>query len=88
MRSNCIFFALALYRRRRAKGREGYLMVRRSRLAWGPHLLYAEMRPTGRLRIVSYKPAHAKVKPVVPPLFVGSSRWGDWHDTVPFNTGR
>lgn len=83
MRSNCIVFAVALYLRRRRKGREGYLMMRRSRLAWGPHLLYAEMRRSGTLRLVSYKPTQAREKPLVPPLFHGTSRWGDWHDTVP-----
>lgn len=81
MRSNCVLWAIALYRRRKAKGREGYIMIRASRLAWGPHMLYAEVRRTGTMRVVSYKPAHAKVKRVVPPLFKGSSRWGDFADT-------
>lgn len=32
-RSNCLLWAVLLYLRRRAKGRQGYIMLRRSR--WG-----------------------------------------------------
>jgi len=32
-RSNCLLWALLLYLRRRAKGRQGYIMLRRSRWA-------------------------------------------------------
>lgn len=77
MRSNCIFFALALYGRRRRKGREGYVLIRRSRWGAFPHLLYAERRPTGGLRMVSYKPADPRERKVPPPLFEGRSKWGD-----------
>lgn len=77
MRSNCLFFALALYRRRRKKGRECYLLVRRSR--WGPfpHVLFGERRRNGLVRMVSYRPTEPKAKPVPPALFKGSSKWGD-----------
>ena len=77
MRSNCLLWACILYRRRRAKGKEGYLVLRWSR--WGPffHTLYAERRSTGLLRVVSYKPMTPKHKKVPPPLFRGVSRWGD-----------
>lgn len=44
MRSNCIAFAFTLYWRRRRRGREGYLMVRKSRMGPFPHMLYAELR--------------------------------------------
>ena len=78
MRSNCLFFALALYARRRKRGREGYLVIRRSRLAWkGPHLLYAERRRDGRLRVVSYVPRAPEVRKCPPALFRGWPRWGD-----------
>lgn len=81
MRSNCVIFALALYMRRKRKGREGYLLIRRSRFGPFPHLLYAETRPTGHLRIVSYKPVEPEHKPVPPVIFAGRSRWGDFADT-------
>ena len=57
--------------------REGYFMFRRSR--WGPfcHVLYAERRRSGSLRIVSYIPIHPRQKPIPPALFEGQSKWGD-----------
>lgn len=77
MRSNCLFFAVALYARRRKTGREGYIVIRRSR--WGPfpHVLYAERMRDGRLRLVSYKPLAGKARRFPPPLFNGASTWGD-----------
>jgi hypothetical protein len=77
MRSNCLAFAVALYCRRKRSGHEGYLVMRRSR--WGPfpHLLYAERRQDGRLRIVSYIPISPKQKPIPPVTFKGQSKWGD-----------
>lgn len=77
MRSNCILFAVALYWRRRRRGLEGYLMVRKSRMGPFPHVLYAEKRKNKTLRIVSFKPTHPREKTVPPPLFRGESRWGD-----------
>ncbi len=92
-RSNCLFFAVALYccrcfgyRRRRKNGKlsakkkvlhEGYLAIRQSR--WGPfpHLLYGELRISGHMRIVSYVPHNPKHKPIPPPLFAGRIKWGD-----------
>lgn len=68
MRSNCVVFALALYRRRRKKGREGYIAIRRSRWGKFPHLLYCERRHTGTWRMVSYKPKRP-AKHLCPPLF-------------------
>jgi hypothetical protein len=82
MRSNCLFWALRLYLRRRAKGFEGYLLLRRSRSGPFPHFLYAEVRRTGSLRLVSFKPLAPKEKKLPPPLFRGTSRWGDFPDTV------
>jgi hypothetical protein len=82
MRSNCLFWGLALYRRRRAKGREGYLLIRRSRSGPFPHFLYAEVRKTGSLRVVSFKPLSPREKKLPPPLFRGTSRWGDFVDTI------
>lgn len=81
MRSNCLLWALTLHRRRAARWREGYLMVRWSR--WGPfpHVLYAEIRRTGTVRVVSYKQISPRAKPVPPCLFRGSSRWGDFPHT-------
>lgn len=76
MRSNCLFFALALYRRRRRKGKDAYLVVRRSRWGKFPHVLYAERRPCG-VRLVSYSPKDPRHKACPPPLFAGRTRWGD-----------
>lgn len=77
MGSNCIVFALTLYRRRRKAGREGYIVIRRSRWGAFPHVLYAEKRDDGKLRVVSYKPSNPKIKVMPPPLFRGKSTWGD-----------
>lgn len=84
MRSNCLLFAWRLYWRRRAKGREGYFMLRRSRSGPFPHMLYAEVRRCGSLRIVSFKPLAPVERKCPPPLFPGEPRFGDWDwaDTV------
>ena len=76
-KSNCIFFALALYQRRKLKGRKGYFVMRRSR--WGPfpHILYAEKRRSGLLRVISYTPVSPHHKPIPPVVFQGHSKWGD-----------
>ena len=80
--TNCLFFALALYWRRRGRAGEHYLMMRRSRLGWTPHFLYAELRH-GRLRIISYKPDNSAFKAIPPPVFAGRAKWGD---TPPSNS--
>ena len=73
-RSNCVFFALALYWRRRMRG---YLTFRRSR--WGPfpHVLYGELRKSGLVHVVSYVPTDPRHKKLPPPLFRGRVKWGD-----------
>ena len=70
-------FACALYLRRKRAGKEGYLVMRRSRWGCFPHILYAERRKDGRLRIVSYIPIAPKHKPIPPVTFQGQSKWGD-----------
>ncbi len=77
MGTNCILFACALCRRRRKRGREGYIIVRWSR--WGPfpHVLYGERRANGTVRVVSYRPSAPVARVIPPPLFRGSSKWGD-----------
>ena len=77
MKSNCIFFALALYQRRKQKGREAYLVIRHTRLGLGPHLLYAERRRSGLLRVVSYTPKDQTPKKCPPVVFDGRTKWGD-----------
>lgn len=53
-------------------------MFRRSRSGPFPHALYAELREkTKTVRIVSFKPLAPQEKKLPPPLFKGSSRWGD-----------
>lgn len=77
MRSNCLLWAVALWRRRTRRGREGYLLLRWSR--WGnfPHALYGERRHDGRIRVVSYVPRTPRPKALPPPCFTGRSKWGD-----------
>lgn len=77
MRSNCLVFALALYWRRKSRGVEGYVLMRRSRWGAFPHLLYAERRSTGTWRVVSYTPDNPRHKQLPPPLFSGHVHWGD-----------
>jgi hypothetical protein len=77
MRSNCVIFAALLWLRRRRRGREGYIMIRMSRLCWGPHVLYAERWPSGRWRVVSYKPLLGSGRALPPLVYRGESRWGD-----------
>lgn len=74
--TNCIVWAHALKRRRKAKGKSGDVYWRWSR--WGPfcHALYGETI-NGRLRMVSYKPTDPKKRLIPPPIFRGASRWGD-----------
>ena len=82
MRSNCLFFALALHGRREKRGKEGYLCWRWSRLRlvrWikFPHVLYGERRRNGTVRLVSYKPLSPIPRVCPPACFKGTSRWGD-----------
>jgi hypothetical protein len=74
--TNCLFFALTLYWRRRGRAGQRYLLARRSRLGWTPHFLYAEVR-RGRIRIISYKPNNTAFKACPPPVFAGRAAWGD-----------
>jgi hypothetical protein len=74
--TNCLFFALALYWRRRKKAKRCYFMFRASILGCGPHFLYAEQRRSG-LRIISFKPLDTRHKDCPPPLFKGRACWGD-----------
>eukprot|EP01030_Chromulinospumella_sphaerica_P027013 gene27013-27244_t len=64
--TNCLFFALALYWRRRGRAGQRYILTRWSRLGWTPHFLYAEQRH-GRLRIISFKPNNTAFKACPPP---------------------
>lgn len=76
MRSNCLFFALALCWRRQRRGKQGLLSFRRS--YWGkfPHFLYVA-HSGGRWRVVSYVPVDPRHKKLPPPWFQGRVRWGD-----------
>lgn len=74
-RSNCLFFALALYRRRKGRGASGYVAIRGSHWGRFPHFLYVEQRSA--LRMISYVPLDPRHKSLPPPLFVGMVRWGD-----------
>lgn len=77
MRTNCVVWAMLLYRRRRREGYEGYIVLRKSR--WGPfpHVLYAERRANGQLRVVSYRPTSPRPRAIPPLIFSGASKWGD-----------
>ncbi|MCZ8074033.1 MAG: hypothetical protein O9341_07850 [Paucibacter sp.] len=77
MRSNCCIWALCLYWRRRRRRDEVYLAVRKSRWGWFPHVLLLRKRRDGLFRAVSYKPLDPTPRKIPPPLFKGTSRWGD-----------
>jgi hypothetical protein len=82
--SNCWLWAMAMARRRAKRGRESYIVRRRTRHPFAlrparefvPHYLYAERRASGTLRVVSYVPTHDGSKDIVI-LFRGRVRWGD-----------
>jgi hypothetical protein len=76
VRSNCLFFAYELYRRRRSRGKRGLVSWRWS--YWGPfpHFLYVA-HSGGRWRVISYTPVNPKHKKLPPPIFRGVVRWGD-----------
>ena len=75
--SNCWWWAIRMWWRRRGKAPRRYLVPRLS--DWGPfvHLLYAEIRPNGRIRIVSYKPLSPSKRWIPPPWFAGRPVYGD-----------
>lgn len=75
--TNCIAFAVRLWWRRRHKAIRCYVAWRRS--DWGrfPHAVYCERLPSGRVRMVSYKPIDPRRKALPPPLFAGRVEWGD-----------
>jgi hypothetical protein len=75
--SNCLLFAISLYLRRVAKGRVGYISIRRSHWGWFPHFLYQERRRYG-LRFVSYVPVCPRLRTIPPLLFKGRVKWGDY----------
>lgn len=74
--TNCLFFALALYWRRRAKGARCYIGMRKSESGPFPHFLVFELR-RGEYRVISYKPINPRQKTCPPPLFKGRAAWGD-----------
>lgn len=80
--TNCLFYALALYWRRRARGKRVYLSVRKSDLGWTPHFLLFELR-FGHYRVISFKPLDARIKNCPPPVFDGTPRWGDERQQPP-----
>lgn len=73
-RSNCLFFAVALWWRRYKKGQPGYVSARKSMWGWFPHFLYEEYG-----RKVSFVPIDPRRKMFPPPLFRGRVRRGDLH---------
>lgn len=56
-RLNCIRYAWAAWRKA-PPGEETYLIIRRSRVAWGfCHFLFGRLDPeTGQINVLSYKP--------------------------------
>lgn len=76
-RSNCLFFALRLFYRRKGRGKRGYVISRRSNYGWFPHFMYARPRKCGRYQIVGYIPLNPKFKKLPPPIFRGKVKWGD-----------
>lgn len=71
-RSNCLFWAVAMWIRRKRKGKAGYLVMRKSRYGAFPHFLYME-----RGKLYSFVPRDPKHKSLPPPVFKGRSKFGD-----------
>ena len=87
-KTNCLFFALALYYRRHHRilaasedsklfGRRHYFVMRKSDSGKFPHFLYQEHMPYSGIRSISYKPPHPIDRKCPPVLFDGVARWGD-----------
>ena len=76
-RSNCLFFAVKLYLRRRFKGNKGFIGIRISKYYPGPHFVYVRLRDGGRYQIVGYVPKYPRKRILPPPLFDGKVVWGD-----------
>lgn len=78
-RSNCVFFAFPRWFGDGQAKPERYLMIRRSRVAWGVfHMLYGTTNPmTGQIEMMSYKPPKGHQKPGIRPVFEGQVVWGD-----------
>lgn len=67
--SNCLFFVLKIYFKRKFRGK---IRIRKSRWGYFPHFLYIE-----RKHIVQYTPINPKLKICPPPVFKGKVKWGD-----------
>ena len=78
-RSNCILWAIPRWLQKTKPGEESYLVIRRSRIAWGfVHMLHGTLDPqTGQLKLTSYKPPHGHVKTEFAPVFHGEVIEGD-----------
>lgn len=78
MRSNCLFFYLALRARRLKRGKRGGVYIRKSHNWWGPHFIYQYKNRAGKHRMVSFVPTSPKRCLFFPPLkFDGRIKWGD-----------
>lgn len=75
--SNCLFFAIRLYCRRRRCGRRGFIVARCSKYYPGPHFMYARLRRDRSLQVVGFVPRYPKDRLLPPPLFDGIVKWGD-----------
>ncbi|WP_343625352.1 hypothetical protein [Roseateles puraquae] len=87
MRSNCLFWACAMWWRlrkphRRRGPRERQFSWRGSRWGCFPHFGVMVACRDGRFRFISYKPYNPRHKVLPPPVFEGGPRWADWQDTV------
>lgn len=78
-KSNCILFALPRFLRKAPPGEETYLVIRRSRVAWGfCHTLVGTLDPaTGQIAVQSYKPPPGHKKTGFAPVFEGAVVNGD-----------
>jgi hypothetical protein len=87
-RTNCLFFASSLNKRRDARikkagkneplyRRRHYRSWRQSDSGWFPHFLYVEHLPHSGVRFISYKPLNRVDRKYPPLTFNGTVRWGD-----------
>jgi hypothetical protein len=77
-KTNCWIWAIRLFIRRKNKAKRRYFLVRWSDCGWMPHLLYCELRPYNKHRVISLKPIGGTAPTKIPEvLFHGEIKWGD-----------
>lgn len=74
--NNCLIYALALYFRRRSRGKSCQIVMRKARGGFYPHFMFAEQR-AGRRRLVHYQPYDVSRDSGRGLMFCGWVKWGE-----------